>query len=324
MRIVPYDDLPARADAPRAALQLSAFASFLDGRTVRRYRRHRYLLADYVGLFAVDHGEVVGQTYVLRLPYRTRSGLETISGIAGVTTRRDRSRRGIATAILEEVHRRERAHGSRFALLWTNRGWYAHGLYERLGYRDVYVPPIAVKPAVPAARRPAAAAAGVLRPEGFGHLAELERRYAESEEGSYGFAVRPARFLRMLQEGGHLERDALLTYRRRGRRLGYAYATLSGRGQRLTCDELVAPYGELPGVVRALERRVPGGMLVLWYSPVRRLDRDLRRRGYLVRNAGSWYVMMAKSLGEPAGGRALVRELGTDQAAFACMDGDRF
>ncbi len=181
-----------------------------------------------------------------------------------------------------------------------------------------------MKPAVPAARRPAASAAGVLRPEGFGHLAELERRYAESEEGSYGFAVRPARFLRMLQEGGHLERDALLTYRRRGRRLGYAYATLSGRGQRLTCDELVAPYGELPGVVRALERRVPGGMLVLWYSPVRRLDRDLRRRGYLVRNAGSWYVMMAKSLGEPAGGRALVRELGTDQAAFACMDGDRF
>ncbi len=152
MKLVGFDELPDSYDSDRALVQLAAFGGFLNRRRIDLWRRRTSVFADYFGIFAVDAGTVVGQTFVLRIPYTFPHGTESISGIAGVATRLDHARTGVARRILEEVHRREREAGIGYSTLWTNRSWGAHRLYEKLGYRDVYAPPGAVR--VPPARSP--------------------------------------------------------------------------------------------------------------------------------------------------------------------------
>ena len=144
MRILTYDELAPEMDPDRALIHLSAFGGVYPSRAVGLRRRRLKILPDYVGVFAVEAGRILGQVFVDRLPYAFRDGPGTISGIAAVGTRPDKGRAGIARLLLTEVHRREREAGIDFAALWTNRSWGAHSLYERLGYRDVYSSPWAL------------------------------------------------------------------------------------------------------------------------------------------------------------------------------------
>ena len=133
MRVLPYDELSPPMHRDRALLHLSAFGGVFLSREIALMRRKLPTFSDYVGLFAVEGARVLGQLYVLRLPYEFSDGPGTISGIAGVATRPDVGRTGIARRLLTEAHRRERRAGQRYCSLWTNRSWGAHALYESLG-----------------------------------------------------------------------------------------------------------------------------------------------------------------------------------------------
>ncbi len=319
MRLVTFDELPDRLHRDAAALQLGAFSGYFSREAIATYRRRSHVFSGYVALFAVDRGTVVGEVFVLRLPFRTRSGVEPVAGIASVTTAVPSSRRGVAARILEEVHRREAAAGIRFALLWTSQAWRAHGLYERLGYRDVFVSPVAARlaPGRRALRR-----GDTLRPATARELPRLEGMHRAACRGRLGFSVRPEHHLAVEQACGFLDLPAWLVFRRSGRWAGYVHLVRGPTHARL--GELVASGRDRIALLDAVERTVRRGAIVVNNSVALDLRAELLRRGYLVRRGADWRTLMAKPLLTSMSPAAVRRELGVDDRSFVVMDADRF
>ncbi len=185
--------------------------------TLDRFARSRY--ASYCSLFAVVDGVPVARVGSTRPRFRTRREELTICGVADVVTRPDALRRGWATRLLQETHRRARAEGLRWSFLWTHRSWGAHRLYEKLGYRDVYGAPVAT-------RRPTS----VPRSSGSDLRARvargsdgprIERLLADASRDRVGFARRaPGWYDAMLRGGWRSAEQHRLLYRDR-RPIGY-------------------------------------------------------------------------------------------------------
>lgn len=320
MKLLGYDELPVAYDPGRALVSLAAFGEFRHRRTIDLWRRRTSQLADYVGVFAVDHGAVVGQAFVERIAYTFPHGTETVSGVAGVSTRLDHARAGIARRILEEVHRREREAGIDYATLWTNRSWGAHRLYEELGYRDVYVPRLAVRILPSRRRRPHRTR---VRPGRTSDLLEVERLHARYGEGRWGFAQRPDGFARVAAAGGELRpREEILVALDRGRPSGYAM--FSADRNRTICGELVTrSASDRTRLTASLEARAQTGLVAFRDGAVDAMGPGLRRRGYVVASVG-WFGLMATAFGRKRGRAELVREFGTRDPRFLCFTGDRF
>src|SRR5271155_5205513 len=220
MKLLTYDELPESTDSGRAMVHVAAFGGFPSRRAIATWRRQSSRLAEYVGVFAVDRGEVIGQAWVERFPYTFPSGMEIISGIAGVATRRDRARSGVARRILEDIHRRERESGISHSTLWTNGSWGAHRLYEELGYRDIYQPPFAARvgPSVPRPPRGSRIRAGRLS-----DLDAIEEVHARFAADRWGFATRERGLSRLFVRVGDFQpRKQLLVASANGRVSGYA------------------------------------------------------------------------------------------------------
>ncbi len=319
MKLLTFDELPETYDPGRALVSLAAFGEARHRRTVDRWRRRTSRLAEYAGVFAVDRGVVVAQAFVERFPYTFPHGTETVSGLAGVTTRLDHARAGIARRVLQEVHRREREAGIRYATLWTNRSWSAHQLYEELGYRDVYTPPLAVRILPPRRRR---SDGGKVRAARHSDLREIERLHAQSGEGRWGFAKRVDGFARVAAADGEFRLKDTLVAPGRGRPSGYAL--FHSDRNRISCGELVASSAlGRASLVASLEARARSGLITLRDGVVDDLGPELRRRGYVIASAG-WFGLMGTELGRERSRAYLVREFGTHDSRFRCFSGDRF
>ncbi|MCI4339278.1 MAG: GNAT family N-acetyltransferase [Thermoplasmata archaeon] len=321
MRFLTFDELTPSMDADRLLVHLSALGGAADRRAVALWRRRSNLYADYVGVFAVERGQVVGQTLVKRLSYTFPEGTETIGAIASVGTRPDRARAGVARQILTEVHRREREAGVRFVALWTNLSWGAHHLYEKLGYRDVYAFPWAVRPpGRTVAPSPVRHRARPARPS---DLAELERFHALRARGRIGFCQRPVGSFRISAATKEFDPARELIVVRDGRSVtGYALAQYNA--SRTTCGEmLVSSDRARASLVTEIERRAKGTAVAFHMTPVSDAPKFFRRRGYVTLTSG-WYVFMAAPLqGEWTVGAAIAK-FAPDDPRFLCMLGDRF
>jgi GNAT superfamily N-acetyltransferase len=219
MRFLTFDELTTSMELDRTLLQLTSFGGAYPRRSVEIYRKRTKSVPDYVGIFAVERGRLIGQTFVLRIPYTFPGGTEWVSGIAAVGTRPDRGRSGIARGILTEIHRREREAGIRFSTLWTNRSWGAHRLYEKLGYRDVYSAPWAVH--APLRRRPPASPA--LRSGRRTDLTGIEQLYAQEAAGRIGFLRGATGYLATAVAAHELDpKSELIVARSEGQLRGYA------------------------------------------------------------------------------------------------------
>jgi GNAT superfamily N-acetyltransferase len=318
MRILAWDELSPALEAERLALSLAAFSGVLDRRTVEAWRRASGGPTEYVGVFAVERGHLVGQVLALRIPYRTVSGAIAAVGVASVTTRATAAHRGVARTLLEEVHRRERDAGTDLALLWTSPSWFAHRLYEGLGYHDVYTPSVAVRLL---GRDPRLRPRGRLRRARPGDLAGLEALHGRVTAGSLGFVPRPRGFLRR-SPWRRQRLSGLRVYEREGRLRGYAFVSAE-RGL-LRCGELVAGPRDRAGLLDALEPTASPGALELGNRVVDLLRPELARRGYFVGERQDWRTLMACSLRGALSAAALRRRLGVDRPSFACMSLDRF
>ena len=320
VRLVGYDELPTSMDSGRALVHLAAFGGVADRRSTDVWRRRTSSLADYVGIFAVDGETVVGQTFVLRVPFTFPHGTEMVSGLAAVSTRLDYARAGIARRILEEVHRRERESGIRYSTLWTNRSWGAHRLYEKLGYRDVYDPPLAIRVPTSAPRRQLGR--GIRRGKR-SDLAEVEAAHARVGEGRWGFATRHRGFARVAAAAGELRpHDELLVSGRSGKISGYAM--VDANSHRVICGELVAASAsERASLAAAIEQRAGVVPTAFRDSAVPELGGWLHRRGY-ASTPSAWFGLMACELGRDRTRSSIVREMGTEDPRFLCMTGDRF
>ncbi len=283
------------------------------------WRRRTKVLADYVGIFAVDRGTVVGHAFVERIPYAFPGGTETITGIASVATRSDRARAGVARLVLEEIHRREREAGIRHAALWTNQSWGAHRLYEKLGYRDIHVPVLAVRASPGPARRPAGPA---VRPARISDLSGIEAIHARFGKDRLGFAERPAGLLRVAVAARELRPAEILIARDAGQTRGYAMVD-TGRLQ-TSCGELIGTTARARiALATAVERKGGAGTVTFRDGAVEELRPWLRGRGYAIAPVG-WFVLMGCTFGRSDGARAACREFGTDRPGFLCFTGDRF
>lgn len=88
---------------------------------------------------AVEDDLVLGQAGVFRLPMISTEGREDVGGVWAVSTHPRHTGRGVASALLEEAHRRMRAAGLRFSTLGTSRSGVAYRLYQKHGYADMNV-----------------------------------------------------------------------------------------------------------------------------------------------------------------------------------------
>jgi len=317
MRILTFDELPTSMDSDRAALQLAAFGAVSFRRDADIWRQ-RSRMSDYAAVFAVERGRVLGQVWVLRLPYDFPDGPGRISGIASVTTRPDRARSGIARALLEDVHRREREAGLRYVSLWTNPSWGAHRLYEKLGYRDLYSPPWAASVASRRTRCPAH-----VRPGRRSDLDTLDRLHDRHGTGRLGFARRAPGFLRALSETHRVVPESNLLVADDGREtVGYAH--YDRQPNRVICGELVATDTPTArALVRAVEWVAQGTPFAFQHSTVTDAP-ALFPPSRFATLPRSWWVWMGAELGPSGSRRAIGRPFASEDPRFLCFSGDRF
>lgn len=289
----------------------------MDFSRVEGARKMGYPAADYFGVYAVEDGKVCSMVRVLRVPYTTRSGLESVAAIQGVVTRRDRSRKGLARKLLEEVHRREREAGSRFVLLWTGRGQVAHGLYNSLGYVDIHTPELAIrKCAVDAKYR----GDYELKQARAVDLRTVERLHNRATKGRLGFSPRPDGIVRSLVRIGFLTPEPFQMVVRRGEAVGYGMFRKDPAWSRL--DELVFLEGEDAGEILSLfESKTKGKWLELRNTLVRDTLGVINRRGYSVTRF-SYYGLLALSLENRR--TNVSEELGVSSRTFSCQQLDYF
>jgi GNAT superfamily N-acetyltransferase len=321
MKFLTYDELSSSMESGRTLLHLAAFGGVFPRRTIELWRRRAKTLADYVGLYAVEGDDLLGQVLVLRIPYVFRDETGVISGIAGVATRPDQGRAGIARSLLTEVHRRERAAGIRYSALWTNRSWGAHALYEELGYRDVYSSPWVVHGGK-TIRGPVPRRRGV-RPARPADLATVDRLHDQAAVGRLGFCRRPPGFSHVAALSGWIDPAKNLIVAEANRKL-LGYAQVDRNSQRVVCGELVAPSSVVQRTLVEEVRRTASGLpFAFQHTIVTDAPELFRDLGYSI-VPRSWYVLMGNALGREWSPQEAIRQFATDDRRFLCLAGDRF
>ena len=101
---------------------------------VRRSMRRRIAKREY--LVAVVDGKIAANVEILYLDLMIEGVPLRTAGIAGVATRWEYRRRGLATSLMREAIRRVRAKGISNTTLFTGLQLPAKRIYERLGYTE--------------------------------------------------------------------------------------------------------------------------------------------------------------------------------------------
>jgi GNAT superfamily N-acetyltransferase len=317
LRILDHDELPSGSEEQMHLLDMSAGWGAFSFSLITKARKMGYSSADYFGVYAVEGNEILSAVRVIKLPFTTPNGVEHIAGIQGVVTRRDRGRLGLARQLLEEVHRREKMAGTKLSLLWTGRGLVAHGLYERLGYVDVYTPELAVK-RVP--KKPDVTRGYKLRRARKADLALMEKLHAKATKGKLGFTPRPPKDIEFTVQLGFASLDSLRIVVKAGEPVGYAQVQKLAGWPRL--EELVLlPRSEPDKVLPLFEAEAARGWFALRNTPVREYLALLESRGYAISNL-AYYSLLAKPLDGDI--RDIARRLGTTSPRFTCQAFDYF
>jgi len=316
LRIVEHDDLQPGLESQVQLLDGTAGWGSVDFRKLKDARRSGYPAADYHAVYAVEHGEVLSIVRVIRVPYTTRRGTELVGAVQGVVTRRDQGRKGLARALLQDVHRREKEAGLGLVLLWTGRGQVAHALYESLGYVDVYTPDLAMKRcgAVAAPR-------GLkLRSVGASDVRVIEELHQKSTTGRPGFAPRPKRIVETVLKLGFRSPSEFKLVLSGEEAVGYA---IFHRGPASpSISELVIKEGVPASDVLALfESASRGGWLAIRNTVVREHREALRARGYEF-SSFNYYSLLATSLDRRR--KATQATLGSTSMSFTCQQLDYF
>lgn len=311
-----HDELAPSMEVRVHLLDMSAGWAPMGFKSLTEARRLGYPAADYVGVYAVEGREVLSEVRVIRLPFITLEGATGIvSGIQGVATRRDHSGKGLARKLLEEVHRREKASGIAFALLWTGHAMVAHRLYASMGYIDVHTPKIAMR-SCGAGRRTPGYELRKMRAEDSATIAAL---HSEATKGRIGFTPREAGLLRSLFELGFVRRESIRMILLDGREVGYAMLERNPRWTRF--DEVVFCRGaNQADVLELLESEAPNRWLLLRNTFVQDASPLLRKRDYTLSDH-AYYGLLAAPL---EGSTNNLRALGTSDSRFSCQYLDYF
>jgi hypothetical protein len=320
MRILEYSELTPeqRSVAPATEFTDGDPPSLID--RIGRYRPLVERLFRYESLHAVERGVPVARVATTRPVFVTDSGdEEVVCGVTDVITRADAVRRHLALRLMQETHRRARSEGLRWAFLWTRRSWAAHRTYERLGYRDVYSPSVALRRYERAPRR---SRSGVtVRIARARDAARLDQLLRDASVDRIGYSRRPAGWFAGVFRLGWREPGGFRLLYAGGRLAGYVGAALDRFD--LVSREVVVPDPALRRPVLDALERLAGDRWIGFRSTtfVRDAERLLERRGYH-RVPCDHAVMMACRLGpdEAAGWESLRRTIRDPR--FALHSGD--
>lgn len=318
MRIIDHDKLAPSMEAQVHLLDMSAGWGPMDFKSITEARRLGYPAADYVGVYAVEGREILSEVRVIRIPFTTPEGVtQIVSGIQGVATRRDHSGRGLARKLLEEVHRREKAAGITFALLWTGHAMVAHRLYGSMGYIDVHTPKIAMRFCGARQGKPSGYELRKVREKDVVTIAGL---HTEATKGRVGFTPRAAGLLRSLFKLGFVKPESIRMILRDGQVVGYAMLESNPRWTRF--DEVVFCRGaKLADVLELLESEAPKRWLLLRNTFVQDAPALLRRRHYTLSDH-AYYGLLAATLESSTS--KFTETLGTSDSRFSCQYLDYF
>lgn len=294
VRILELGQVPDRQLPQVVAFDLSINDPPLDPEFVRWEIAQGAPYAPYVTLFAEEAGQLLARVSVYRPGFRTAQGLLPMSGVTDVVTRPEAVGRGLAERLLREAHRRERAAGFPWILLWTQRSWGAHRLYEKLGYRDVFSPPVAVRRIGSRARPPAKSAYSTrpARPRDADLLGGL---LATATRNRLGFAARYPGSYRMLFDARRRAPEAHHLLLLRNRAVGFFYAPQNPRQVSVSEAVVIAPDHVEP-LLDAMERLARGRWLSITSTTFARdAALALERRGF-ASFPSAHGVLMAKRL----------------------------
>ncbi|HEY6238261.1 MAG TPA: GNAT family N-acetyltransferase [Thermoplasmata archaeon] len=322
MRVTTLQDLPRSLEREQVALDWLDNDPPFDTSLLRKARAAGAPISDYMALVAVEGEKILSRVGVQRPTLTTSDGQELFCGIDGVATRPDALRRGLALGLLRAVHRRERARGLRWTMLWTHRTWGAHRLYERLGYRDVYSPPsslrrvpkVASRPPDPSYRTRAAKASDAPL---------LESIHRDATAGRIGFLPRfPGILALRFRLGWRTPKDHYLLYRGR-RAVGYFLAAQMPWAVTVT-EAVVRTDAERAPLLDSMERLARGRWLAIGRTTFANDAASLLTERGFRRYPLAHTTLMARRLAPPriSDVSPLLRLV--EDPRFSCHSGDMF
>jgi GNAT superfamily N-acetyltransferase len=232
---------------------------------------------------AVEQDMVLGQVGIFRLPMISIDGREDVGGVWAVSTHPAHTRRGIASALLEEAHTRMRAAGLRYSTLGTNSYRLAYKLYQQHGYQDMQVN------ATAQAKWETAHQPTRLLAQPLGGYDMVERIFEDITKDYLGFAWRHMPFERLRQ----VNLTDIWGLQENGQTVGYAL--VQTEETMLIITDLALKFGiDAAEAVAAITAK-----LKFTYVQVK-INRptdiaSLRRAGFLVAHP-SWDAFMIKPL----------------------------
>ena len=190
MKIVEYNDVD-----PLQVLNLTLLAlDFpLTSERAAHIRRTDPRPFPYFTVNAVEEDKVLGQVGVFRLPMISTEAREDVGAVWAVSSHPQHAGRGVASALLEEAHRRMRDSGLRFSTLGTSRSGVAYRLYQKHGYVDMNIWGTALA-RWEMAHQPTRLRAQPLGEEGFDFT---EKTFQDLAKDYLGFAWRHQPFIRL-------------------------------------------------------------------------------------------------------------------------------
>lgn len=285
MDILTYEEVD---DTQMSELTLACFGHTYSKEHISKMVKNDSRIPEWGGeLYAVEEGKVFGTVGMLfpkvKTESGTESGIEEVGGIRNVCTRASKSRKGTARRLLDEAHKRLADKGVRFSFLMTSKALVAYGLYEKLGYRDIYHHPTAFK-------------------EGGGTQSGVELKkekdpeyvkdlYQGSTEGLNGLIVREPDYWQAIEARGWPDNDKVRIAYEDGKKIGYALYIK--KRKQLDCEEIGAMDDKsLNKILGALESEAGEDDVVI--HNVNPNHRDvLESRGYHIYD-DKWDKVMVK------------------------------
>ena len=318
MKILIFDELREDFDAQIQLLQRGANWGIFDFEQIKRSLKLGYPSSPYYGVYGIEENEVICKVEVIEFEFETINGIETVAGIAGVLTRQDKSREGLARKLLENVHQREKEAGIKISLLWTGCNNKAHNLYESLGYVDVYGPTFAVRKI----------------PNNHNYDGKLKIRQASKEDavvmenlhsklanGRLGFTKRPKGLTRMFFEVGIEEPKSFqIILSENSEPIGYAQFQESSW---ISSHEVVIDQQYTNETISLLSKKAKGKWLSFGDTFVLDNKESLARQGYKI-SSYSYNTLMALPLDTNLTNSDIASLLGTKNPKFICQSMDHF
>lgn len=251
MKIVHYDEVE---DWQMTEMTLTCFDHPYSKEHIEGMISADSRLPDWGGeLYAKEDDKVLGTVGMLYPHLKTKEGIEKVGAIRNVCTRPSAGRKGVASKLFEEAHRRMMEKGVRYSFLMTDQYLVAYNLYKKLGYRDVMKCPTAYK------KIDDVESDIEFKKERDPHY--VRKTYKKSVKSLYGLVIRETDFMDMAEARGWPKNKNLKIAYEDGKRIGYAL--FSESRDSFVCDELaVENFNDLPKLIRALETRVEGEYMV--------------------------------------------------------------